>query len=135
MVSFLKRKNIEVVVITVPIAESFIWSNEGIDENYKMIRSLTDKLDVKYYDFNLSKNRFELYSDSDSFNNSIHMSNSGADVFTKELCRVANLSDDEIRDLFYLSYDDVICRTKYKEIYDNKQSLVIEADVDAFKQQ
>ncbi len=100
------EKNIEVIFVVVPISEQLIMCYDNWDDLSAKWKKLADELDCPLYDFNLLKNRYELFSDEKSFYDSNHMLKEGAELFTDKYCDVMNKvnNNEDVSCLFYDSY-------------------------------
>ena len=109
MIDLCKEKNIEVILVVVPISEHelFHFSNWNVME--EKWADLAKDTDCPMIDFNLLKNRFELFHDPESFADEVHMSKTGAEVFTAEYGKVMNMykNGEDISDLFYSNYAEM----------------------------
>ncbi len=115
MVKLCRENNAEVIFVVTPIADSVIWEYDNWSAFYDVMKELGEKYSAKVYDFNLLKNRYELFSDTKTFSDVHHMWADGAKVFTKEYCKIMNKvnSGEDISDLFYSSYEEMKADSPY----------------------
>ena len=103
IIELCKANALEVILINTPDSEANLWQYTGweVYENY--IKDLAARYGLKLYDFNLYKNRQELFDDKISYNDYAHLSEIGADAFTRLLADTIKRGQTE--DLSYLFYD------------------------------
>lgn len=109
-----RDRNIEVVVIIVPISDNFLWCHSGWDDFQTKISTLCEECDCKLYDFNLLRNRYSLFSDDKSFSDDTHLCQTGAELFSSVFCDV--IKESAIIDpdsLFYSTYSEMISDSPY----------------------
>ncbi len=108
-----KKNNIRLVLIVSPITEKMILTYSNMDEVFSQYTKLANKYEIEYYDFNLDKRRFELYSEKTSFYDGAHMSESGAEIFSNTLSQTIKKINEgkDISNEFYESYN------RLKELY------------------
>ena len=109
MMKLCQDNGIRVIIIVTPVTEQMILSNRNIDGLFSQYVELARKYNCEYYDFNLDKKASKLYSQKTSFYDSIHMSDQGAEIFSKRLAEIikkVNDGEDCSKD-FYKSYDEV----------------------------
>ena len=104
-----KENDIRVVLIVTPVTEEMILKYHNIDGVFSQYIDLAQKYNCEYYDFNLDKKASELYSQKTSFFDETHMSNQGAEIFSKRLSEIINEVDDgeDCTKEFYNSYDEL----------------------------
>lgn len=109
IIALCEKKDIKVVLFVVPITENVIVKYENIDDIFSQYIELAEKYDCEYYDFNLDKKRFELYSCELSYFDDYHLSDYGAEAFStrfSEIIKKANEGED-ISNEFYKSYEEL----------------------------
>lgn len=121
LINLCKQKDVEVILAVVPISDRFIWNYDGWDEFYNWMKAFCDEHGCAFYDFNLLKNRYELFSDADSFSNDLHMSDIGAQSFTPVFSNVLAMAanGDEVSSLFFPSYEDMKTHSPYAVYLDS----------------
>lgn len=110
VVSLCRENNIQVIIVSQPFADAWIWEIDDWDSYGNWMNEFCEKNKCAYIDFNLVKNRYELFSDEFSFIDSVHMSELGANAFTTVLADVSAdfFEDGHIDDtLFYASYEEM----------------------------
>lgn len=101
VISLCKEKNVSVCVVVIPMADWYIWEKDNIDEAMQPFYKLCEDNHIPFFDFNLYKNRYQLFNDNSSFKDSIHLSVEGAETFTSELANI---------------YSDIISGKAHKEL-------------------
>lgn len=104
-----KKNNIRVILIVTPVTEQMILSNRNIDTLFSQYVDLAHKYNCEYYDFNLDKKASKLYSQKTSFYDAIHMSDQGAEIFSKRLSEIIKKVDagENSTNEFYNSYEEL----------------------------
>lgn len=117
IIDLCKDNGIELIITVVPLSDAFIWKQTSMDDFHNFLFRLAKARDCKIYDFNLLKNRYSIFNDTDSFYNETHMSYSGAKVFTEEFCKIMTKAgaDEDVSDLFYSSYDEMKADSPYRQ--------------------
>lgn len=88
LIEFCQQKGIRVIVITVPHSEErLLAQGESYDAAHDYIAGIAADYGVPYWDFNLADAAY-LPGDDSCFKDAQHMNQTGAERFTKLLCRV-----------------------------------------------
>lgn len=105
----------EVTLVYTPVSHAKIWQLYDQDVFYDWACSVAEKYGVPLFDFNLLKNRYELFSDSWSYSDDNHLSAEGAAVFTEVMADVLARSraGEDVSPLFYGSYQEAIHESIY----------------------
>ena len=74
---------VKVELVVVPVSEAFIWTHSGLDEYFSEIKRIAAENSIPYCDYNLLQNRTSVFSDIDSFYNTTHLCQYGADTFSR----------------------------------------------------
>ncbi len=100
------ERNIRVIIITTPVSESFSTRHGGLDEVRGDIGALAAEFECEYYDFNLARNKTELYGDDSAFYDELHLCDSAAQTFSAEVAAVmsAAAAGENVQDYFFSSY-------------------------------
>ena len=85
IIEYCNDNNIKIAFVVVPIAEKALLRYSNIDEVFSQYIEIARQNNCDYYDLNLDKKRLKLYSEHSSFYDDTHMSDSGADIFSKRL--------------------------------------------------
>lgn len=98
----------KVVLVTTPLSEYTIYRCSNLDVFYDYYCELAEERSIEYYDFNLLKNKNELFSDDISFYDEAHLNNTGADTFTSVFCDTLSRADkgEDVTADFYTSYQE-----------------------------
>ena len=115
MIDICKKNNARVIVTVTPLSDGFIWEHSHLDEFTTMLGNFCAENDCEYYDLNLDKNRYELYSDKSSFMDATHLSSSGAAVMTNRFCTIITDAGKggDISNIFYDSYEALKMESPY----------------------
>ncbi|MCR4616099.1 MAG: hypothetical protein K5756_08145 [Clostridiales bacterium] len=115
MINMCKEKNIEVLFAVVPISDYLIHQFDNWYEMEEKLRVLSEDTGCPIIDFNLLKNRYSLFNDAGSFADDVHMSKTGAEVFTAEYAKVMNKYNrgEDISNLFYSDYASMKADSPY----------------------
>ena len=121
IISLCRKKGIKVSIVVMPVSQQKIWHYEGWDKFLNQLREYCIYNDVTMVDFNLMKERFELFDEASSFSNTEHLCTKGAKEFTPVYCRIMKqISEGEdISDQFYDSYEEMKQHIIYAEIVSN----------------
>ena len=119
MIRLCHENNIRVMVVVIPLSDAFLWQHSNMDGFLAELKLLCEKNNCPVYDFNLLRNRYEIFSDQDAFCNLTHMSESGAASFSKAFCDLVKELDvnANVDNLFYGSYDELKQSSPYMYIY------------------
>ncbi len=123
MIRACQEKNVPVMVVVVPVSEACIWETANMDFFHTQLKSLCEENNCPLFDFNLLKNRFELFGDTRSFSDVTHISIDGAKVFGKAFSEVLKKFEagEETDHLFYSNYAEVMQNSAYTAIYQKQQ--------------
>lgn len=113
MIEYCQNKGIRVILCVIPVSEGEmliynVASKETLD---RYLNTLSNKYGCEAYNFNLIKDRVELFSEATAFYDTNHLSMEGADTFTQIFCRV--ITDEEPESYFLHSYDEVEQQSAY----------------------
>ena len=112
IIEMCQESGAEVIIVVTPIALSTIWKRAGWDDFYYDLSSYAKLKNCTVYDFNLLKNREQLYNDVNSFHDGNHMCRDGALRFSEAYSKIVS-SNEPIDDLFYDSYETLISECSY----------------------
>lgn len=109
LIDLAKSSGASVTVVAVPVSMAKITACTGWDGIMQRIQSLCGERGVRMYDFNLLRSRKTLVPEDRAFHDAIHMSDYGANAFTKEFSRLyPELKNGAIDDLFFENYDELL---------------------------
>lgn len=76
---------------------------------------MSRKYDCEFYDFNLLKNKNELFPLNTAFYDWLHLSGSGAETFSKEFVRLIKKVDggEDVSSFFFNSYVEADANSIY----------------------
>lgn len=109
MVELCKDNDVNLVFIVTPITEILLIQYSNLDEVFSQYEQLAKKYDCEYYDFNLDKQRPKIYSEKTSFYDNSHMSDSGADIFSKRFADIIKDVNEgkDVSNEFYKTYGEL----------------------------
>lgn len=115
MISYCQDRGIRVVLCVVPVSEGDLvkYSMESKNALNEYLGKLADEYGCEAYDFNLLKNRAELFPETTAFYDTSHLSAMGAENFTRMFCKVITDADPE--SFFWKSYDEAEQESVYVE--------------------
>ena len=109
MVKMCKDSGARVIAVTLPNTESLIWQTDGWDYWRWYILDMLKDLDCEYYDFNLYRQRWMLFSDKYSFRDESHLSAEGSEMLSRILADEIlskSVNDIDVEKLFYDNYSE-----------------------------
>lgn len=117
LVALCHQYNTRVIIVVVPLSDTAIWKYDGLDSFLTWCQDFCDENNCEFYDFNLLKNRYSLFSDKTSFQDTNHLSKPGAQNFTAVFADVIQKADagEDISQYFYKSYEDMKGDSPYME--------------------
>ncbi len=119
MIKLCRDNNVQVYIAVIPISEARIWRDAGNEQFHTDLEKFCDVNECQLLDFNLIKNRFEIFNDKTSFTNETHMSSEGATAFSNVFSDVMLKIDngEDVKKLFYENYDKMMEDSPYMRIY------------------
>ena len=117
VIQLCKGKGCRVIVAVTPVSDYYIWSAYDLDAFNEWMKDYCKERAVEYYDFNLIKERYDLFNDDESYSiDSHHMSKKGAKKFTRLFCETAKKTGSgiDVSDEFYDNYSDIIKQSPYR---------------------
>ncbi len=123
LVDLCKENHCRVIIVTTPLTDALIWRGKDWDVFYDWMEDFREENNCEYYDFNLLKERYALWSDQESFFDLSHMSDQGAHVFSETFAKIMNQIDcgEDISALFYESYAEMKQDSPYMDIYKGRE--------------
>lgn len=118
-ITYCKENNIRCIISVTPFSDSHIWIYDNWDDYKTYLENLSEEYGCEFYDFNLLKNRYMLFSDSSTFVDGTHLNRAGAEKFTPQFCEIINSVDSgkDVSDLFYSSYEEMKKDSPYMKYY------------------
>lgn len=110
LIQMAKDHGARVIVIVIPVSDSYIWTHSDMDEFHDWTQQFCDRNEVEFYDFSLYKEKSVLFPDGWSFSyDNEHLGGEAPANFSRLLADVINMVDNgmDISDLFYASYEEV----------------------------
>lgn len=116
-----KSKGIRVILVTVPISKSTMCSSTNLDVFREWYAAYAAENDLEFYDFNLLKNRDELFYDEVSFQSANHLSDVGAQTFSECFVDVMKMVDagEDVSSLFFKTYKEYDQSQEYAKAENN----------------
>lgn len=117
IVDYCKSRDIRLIIVTTPVSLTTVCRYDNFDWSYEWYKKYCSEHDLEFYDFNLLKERTELFSDKGSFHDRYHLGNTGAKVFTNYFCDFMKKVDkgEDVSDLFYDSYAEFDANQFYSQ--------------------
>lgn len=114
-----KEKGVQIIFVVTPLADSMIWKYSNFDFALSELRNICKDYSDLFVDFNLLKERYDLWNETDCFKNEDHLSPKGAAVFSEVYCDVMKKmeSGEDISDMFYTSYEEMKADSPYMKTY------------------
>lgn len=106
MIEECQAKGIEVVFVTTPLSDRKLANFSNLELTHQWYLYYAQQYAVPYLDFNLYRQRDELFPDDTGFYDEYHLSAEGAETFSRELAKVyrAMKAGEDVSDLFYSDY-------------------------------
>ncbi len=116
LIEMAKSSGARVIVIVVPVADSYIWAHEDLDIFHNWLIDFCNANDVEMYDFSLYKDKTTLLPDETSYSYDYqHLCGEGAITFSNIFCDVMTMVDngEDVSGLFYFSYEEALVNSRY----------------------
>lgn len=126
LIDLCQEHGAKVIVAVVPVSDNFLWHMDNLDEFSAWAKEYCAENHVEYYDFNLLKDRYILFSDKDCYSTDTHhMSEKGSRVFSGIFANTIQKASDgqDVSDYFYSSFDEMKQDSPYMSTYRIKCSL------------
>ena len=119
LIDLCKSHGIRVILFTLPVPDYVLWQYSDRDVFREWAEEYSSSVECEYYDFNLIKERYQVFSDVDSFADSDHMSEKGANVFSHYLGNFLErlAVGQEKESFFYDSYSIMKLDSPYSAMY------------------
>ena len=103
------------VVVVVPVSDRHLWRTEGEEDCRLWLESFCREQGCPFYDFNLLRDRYELFSDKESFRDGGHLCSRGAETFTAVFADLMERAErgENIDGCFFDSYDELLRQSPY----------------------
>lgn len=115
LIGLCQQSGCNVALIYTPVSHGKVWQLYDQDDFHRWALGVAQAYGVPLFDFNLLKNRYELFSDATSFSDENHLSREGAAAFSEVmadvLCRYR--AGEDVSELFYPSYQEAIQDSVY----------------------
>lgn len=109
MVDLCLERDIEVIFITTPLSDRLLSEGQNLESFRQYYLYYADHYGCTYLDFNLYRQRDALFPDESAFYDKYHLSEAGAETFTRELADlyVRLQNGEDLTPLFYGSYAEM----------------------------
>ncbi len=113
IVDLCAENGIELILVTVPMSEKWIYSYSNFDVFRIWYEVFAEENNLIYYDFNLYKERGNIFSEETDFYDQNHLSDAGAEKFSELFSSIYSMyeSGENVSDLFYDNYEEMESRT------------------------
>lgn len=117
MIQMCKDAQVTCSIVVVPVSDAYLCAAEGWDDFYLYMKQFCQEQDCEFYDFNLLRDRYSLFSDAYSFYDVSHMSVQGATAFSTAYADVMKRvqNQESIDKLFYDSYHEMLQDSPYAQ--------------------
>jgi len=107
----------DVTLIYTPVSHAKVWQLYDQDSFLPWAKKLTEKHGVAFFDFNLLKDRYLLFSDETSFADDSHLSPEGAEIFSSVMADILarHQAGEDVSSLFYSDYSEVHANSVYRK--------------------
>ena len=111
------RKGIDVMIAVTPVSDRILWRERGWDEFRVWLENFSRENGCVCCDFNLLKNRYELFNDAESFYDTVHLSKSASESFSHIFSDVLKRmkAGEDVSDMFYDTYDQMLEDSPYMQ--------------------
>lgn len=103
------ERDIRVILVTVPVSQRFIIQSQNIGQTHQQLMQVAQDYGYLFLDFNLHKDKTDMFPDSHAFTNETHMCSASGSEFTALLSQTIQDYDrgEDIFDDFYRSYEEI----------------------------
>lgn len=116
IITMLKERDIRTAVAVMPYSDAMVWQYDNWQDLEDMFLSVCERYGLPFADFNLLKNRYELFSDKRSYSDETHLCSAGAEafmpVFTEVFPRL--IAGEDISAYFFDSYGSMMGSSPYR---------------------
>jgi hypothetical protein len=95
------------------------WEYAGLQNLHDYLLEFCKENDCVFIDGNLLIDRYDIFSDTNSFIDDQHLSGEGATVFSKKICEIIKKIDlnEDVTGAFYSSYSEMQKASPYMSYY------------------
>ena len=104
IIKMCQKNKLRTIIVVTPCSNKFIWKRSGLNEFWLWQKEFCEKEKCELYDFNLLKNKDELFNDRFSYFDEGHLSHEGAHAFSDVFCDVIKTKENERSQFFYEDY-------------------------------
>lgn len=104
-----RQNNIELILITTPLSENALCEGANLQDFYAWYRAFAEKEELKFFDFNLYRDKESLLPDETMFFDRLHLNDEGATRFSQVFAELMTRADagEDLSPLFYDSYPEM----------------------------
>ena len=115
IISLCHEYDAEVIIAISPCADSYIYKYDDLDEFDAWMKEFATENRCDFYNFNLIKDRFEIFNDKTSFWDGPHMSEQGARDFSKKFSALMKSAEagENMSQFFYPNYEELTKNSPY----------------------
>ena len=119
IIELCKEKGIRLILLTIPIPRYTTARYSNLNVSYSYYRKVAEENGLPFYDFNLLKEKNTLLPDRIAFTDQFHLSNAGADTFTRKFCECMKAADagEDLSGLFFEDYIEMDANEDYSIRY------------------
>lgn len=116
IVNTCRQMGAEPIFVVIPVSDSFLWKKANMDSFRLWLKDFSAEMDCACFDFNLLRDRYNLFYDEISYTSDTHMSIDGARSFTTVFAEVMRLAEqgENTDNLFYSSYEEMLLDSPYR---------------------
>lgn len=109
IIQLCKQHNIQIIIVFSPVSNSLLYRTSNEDEIYDAFCAFCTDNDCPVINFDLYKDRFDLFNDATSFEDDYHLSEEGAAAFTNAMAITFRslAEENDISSLFFDSYSEM----------------------------
>ena len=106
MVELCQSRGIEVIFVTTPMSDRLLAQFSNLETSHQWYLYYAQTYGCPYLDFNLLRDRDALFPDDTAFYDLYHLSEQGAETFTRELAALCERirAGEDVSGLFYEDY-------------------------------
>lgn len=109
MLKACEERGADIVFVVTPLSESFLWKTSNMDSVMELYKDYCAEHGYGYIDFNLLKDRRELFPEDGAFYDGQHLAKNKAECFSEKFAEVvlAIRSGESVDDMFFSSYEEM----------------------------
>ncbi|MBO4418701.1 MAG: hypothetical protein J5789_02615 [Oscillospiraceae bacterium] len=98
--------DIEVILVTTPLSKTALCQSVNLQYFYEWYRDFAKERGLRFYDFNLYREKERLFPDETMFYDTLHFNDEGASLFSRLFAELMVRADsgEDLSDLFFATY-------------------------------